>query len=152
DERDGGADLTRGAVAALEGIMLDERLLQGVQGVSFCKSLDGDNPRPLLHDRKREAGIDAPPVDQHGAGAALAVVAAFFGSGEIEMKTQRIEQRSPWRNVELALHAVDVKRDGHPARDRNCLRWSASCRGALCHHEPPDVSAAARIEAPAGCE
>ena len=31
-----------------------------------------------MHDRQRQAGVDAPSVDQHRAGAALAVVAPFF--------------------------------------------------------------------------
>ena len=47
---------------------------------------------PSMHDRERQAGIDAPAIDDHGAGAALAVVAALLGAGEMQMLAQRIEQ------------------------------------------------------------
>ena len=47
----------------------------------------------LGRGRKRQAGQHAPSVDQHGAGAALAVVAAFLGAGQAEMLAQRVEQR-----------------------------------------------------------
>ncbi len=47
----------------------------------------------LVHHRERQARIDAPAVDDHRAGAALAVVAALLGAGEMQMLAQRVEQR-----------------------------------------------------------
>src|SRR5262249_52747861 len=107
----GGTDLPGGAVAALEGIMLDEGLLQRGKRGSLRQTFDGRYPRAILHDRQREARIDAPAVEENGAGAALAVVAALFGPGKVEIEAQRVEQGGPWRDCQLALHAVDVKRD-----------------------------------------
>ena len=40
---------------------------------------------------EREAGIDPPSVHQHRTGAALAVIAALLGAGQVEMVAQRIE-------------------------------------------------------------
>ena len=76
-----------------------------------ARPFDGRDLRAVLHDRQGEARIDPPAVDQNGAGAALAVVAALFGPGEVEMVTQRVEQRGPRRDGQLARHAVDMERD-----------------------------------------
>ena len=47
----------------------------------------------LVHHRERQAGVDAAAVDDHRAGAALAVVAALLGAGEVQVLAQRVEQR-----------------------------------------------------------
>jgi hypothetical protein len=65
--------------------------------------LDGSDLRAILHHREREAGIDAAAVNQNGAGAALAVVAALLGSGEIEIKAQRVE--SAWFTAQCSIAA-----------------------------------------------
>src|SRR5262249_43687790 len=111
DQAGGGTDLAGSAVAALEGVMLDEGLLQRVKRASLRQAFDGRDPRAIVHNRQREARIDAPALEENGAGAALAVVAPLFRSGEVEIEAQRIEQRGPWCDCEFALHAVDVKRD-----------------------------------------
>ena len=46
---------------------------------------------PPQSRREHEAGIGAPPVDQNGAGAALAAVAALFRPGQAEVFAQEIE-------------------------------------------------------------
>jgi hypothetical protein len=46
-----------------------------------------------MHDGERQAGIDAPAVDDDRAGAALAVVAALLGAGQVQVLAQRVEQR-----------------------------------------------------------
>ena len=50
----------------------------------------------------------APAVDQDGAGAALAAVAALLGAGQVEALAQQVEQRDA-RIVELDVppHAID---------------------------------------------
>ena len=50
-------------------------------------------------------------VNEHGAGAALAVVAALLGAGEMQLLAQRIEQRSPGLDIEVRRLAVDMKID-----------------------------------------
>ena len=60
----------------------------------------------LVHDRERQAGSDPPPIDDHRARAALALIAALLGAGEKQALAQRIEQRGPRVEFELAGHAV----------------------------------------------
>jgi hypothetical protein len=64
-----------------------------------------------MHRGKRQAGIDAAPVQQHRAGAALAVVAAFLGSRQPEMLTKRIEQGRARIETQDAGLTVDLKFD-----------------------------------------
>ena len=83
DQPDGGADLARRAVAALEGVVVDERLLQRVQRVPLGQPFDRRHLRAVLHDRQGQARVDAPAVHQDRAGAALPVVAALFRPGQV---------------------------------------------------------------------
>src|SRR5438105_4499170 len=64
-----GADLARCAIAALKGIVLDERLLQGMKPVAGGQALDGCYSRSSLHDGEDEARINSLAVDQYCAGA-----------------------------------------------------------------------------------
>ena len=79
--------------------------------------------RPCAADRQRQAGEDAPAVDEDGAGAALAVVAALLGAGQAEMLAQRVEQRRADVERQAVLLAVDPQGDGHgrPRVDRRLL-------------------------------
>ena len=74
----------------------------------------------FVHDRQRQAGIDALAVDQHGAGAALALVAPFLGAGQMQMLAQRVEQGRPRVEVEFADGAVDREGYLHIGGDSGC--------------------------------
>ncbi len=65
--------------------MIDKGLLQRMQRAICRKTLDSGDLGAVFHDGKGQAGIDPSPINQNRAGAALAVVAALFGAGEIEM-------------------------------------------------------------------
>src|SRR5262249_24905536 len=91
---------------------------------------DGGHAGAVLHHRKGEAGIDPPPVRQHGAGAALPVIASLLGAGQIEMIAQCVEERGPWRNAEPPVGAVDVQ------RYRNLL-WHRQTGAARTDSAPP---------------
>src|SRR5471032_1510894 len=85
------ANLPGRAIAALEPVMIDERLLQRVQTASFGQSFDrGDLPTLMLHGQGK-ARQDTFAVDQHRAGAARALVAALLGAGEVEMISQQVQ-------------------------------------------------------------
>ena len=70
-----------------------------------------------MHDRERQAGNDAPAVQQDGAGAAGAQVAALLGAGEIEVLAQDVEQRLARIEVELPGFAVDDQLHTRHLRD-----------------------------------
>ena len=93
--------------------MLDEGGLNGVQDFALGQPFDRGDLRAVQADGKRQTGIDAPAVDQHRAGAALAAVAALLGSGEIEPLAQQVEQGDARiLKVEFVLATVDGKADG----------------------------------------
>jgi hypothetical protein len=62
--------------------VLSLMMLQGMQRAVPGKSFDSRDLRAIFHDGERQAGIDSPVIDQHGAGAALPVIAAFLGAGQ----------------------------------------------------------------------
>ena len=116
--------------------MFQERLLQRMQ-FAVSKALDGRDLAAVLHHGEREARIDAPPVEQHRAGAALAVVATLLGSGQVEMVAQGIEQRGPRRDFELPLHAIDDQANAQLAGRRDRIRISCRNCGHERLHRPP---------------
>ena len=65
----------------------------------------------LVHHRKGEAGVDAPPVHVHRAGAALPVIAALLGAGQAEILAQRVEQRHARFDLQLVKLPVDFQLD-----------------------------------------
>ena len=90
--------------------MVDKRLLQGMQHAVRREPFDGSDLGAILHHGERQAGIDAPPVYQHRARAALTVVAALLGAGKVEMIPQQVQQSDPRSNFGSGFDAVD----GHP--------------------------------------
>ena len=51
-------------------------------------------------DGEHEARVDAPPVDEHRARAALADEAALLGAGQPEVVAQDVEQRVVRRDLD----------------------------------------------------
>ena len=105
------AQLAGRAVAALERVVLDERLLQRMQLVVVREPLDGRHLGAIVRDREREACVRPAPVDQHGAGAALAVIAALLRAREAQVLAQQVEQRRARVDEQAALDAVDHERE-----------------------------------------
>ena len=73
--------------------MVDERLLKRMQRAIVRQTLDRGDLRAIVHDGERQAGIDTPSVDENGASAALALIAAFFRAGQVQMLAQQIKKR-----------------------------------------------------------
>ena len=104
------ADLSGRAVAALVAVVLHEGRLHRMQVVRAV-------PSPsivvmlvaFVHDGERQAGIDPAAVDDHGAGAALALIAALLGAGEMEVLAQRVQQRGARIELKLARWPFTVK-------------------------------------------
>ena len=62
-------------------------------------------------DREHQARPHRPPVDQHGAGAADAVLAADVGAGQAEVVAQRVGEQPPRGHARLVGDAVDAQPD-----------------------------------------
>jgi len=72
-------DLPAGTKPALEGVVVDEGLLDGVKVWPIREPFDRRDLAPIRRRGKHQAGIHPPAVQQHGAGAAFAAVAALLG-------------------------------------------------------------------------
>ena len=112
DAGDRRHDLAGRAVAALEGVVIDEGLLHRMQrAVRLGEAFDGGDLLALDARGERQARQHAAAVDQHRAGAALAMVAALLGAGQADVLAQRVEQRGPHVERQLMALAVDAHRD-----------------------------------------
>src|SRR5437868_5106878 len=89
---DSRADLPWGAVATLEGVVLDERALQWMQVPIFGKPLDCDDFRILMRDGEGETTVCSPTIKQDGTGTALSVVAAFLWAGKPKVFTKYVQE------------------------------------------------------------
>jgi hypothetical protein len=121
-QRLGHHDHARGAEAALGGAVPDEALLQRV-----LKSLDGLHFTPVGLHAQHQARIDRLAVDNHGARAAVADVAAFLRAGEPGLVAQHVEQAAVGLDRQLAHLAVDFQLQMHRCRARR-VRTSTIAR------------------------
>ena len=60
------------------------------------------------------------PSDDHRAGAALAVIAALLGAGEMQVIAQRVEQRGARVELERVRFAVHLERELRRSPARRC--------------------------------
>jgi hypothetical protein len=89
---DRGHDHARRAEAALQAVMLAERLLHRVQRRAVGgKPLNGLDLVAIGHHRQRGAGFDGLAVEMHDAGAALRGVATDMGAGQPQILTQKLD-------------------------------------------------------------
>src|ERR1700722_6143037 len=129
DAGDRRQDLPRRAVAALEGVLVDEGLLHGMQlAVRLGEALDGRDWPPPRRRRQRQAGEHAAVAEQHRAGAALPVIAALLHPREAEVLAQRIEQRRARVGRDALVAPIDVERHGEGCAG---IRWCGA-RGLGC--------------------
>src|SRR5215469_2167387 len=109
EQGDSRTYLPGGAVAALETVVFQEGGLDGVESVALCEAFDGGDFGSIGGDCEGEAGVDAAPVEQDGAGSALAVVAALLAAGEFEVLAQGVEEGSAGVEGEGVGYAVDLE-------------------------------------------
>src|SRR5262249_3976142 len=89
------------------------------------ESFDGGDVAALHLRRARLARLDRLPVDENGAGAALALAAAVLRAGEVERLAENGQQRVDGRDLDVASRAVDPQSDAHraivcPSARRDC--------------------------------
>src|SRR3569833_38187 len=112
DRRDRRHDLAGRAEPALQGVLVEERLLDWVQPILRGQAVHRCH-RGLHRGGQGEAGEHGPAVDVHGAGAALTAVAALLRAGEAEAFAQRVQQRHAGIDSELFGTAIDFEGDIH---------------------------------------
>ena len=110
----------------------------GMQVVAVGEALDGRDVEAVLRDGEQQAGVRAAAVDEHGARAALAVVAALLRPGEPELLAQHVEERRARVDLDPVVGFVDAEGDvgvmGHTRHSRQApspaKRKRSSGRGA----------------------
>src|SRR5271165_801601 len=111
DHVDGGHDHARGAIAALQPVMLAEGLLHRMQRpIGIGETLDGEHIRPLDLPDEYGARLHGLAVDMHDAGAALRRVAAHMGAGEPQVLAQKLHQQRA--RVDITGDGFTVHRQG----------------------------------------
>jgi hypothetical protein len=136
DAGDGRHDLVGGAVAALEGVVVDEGCLHGVQGVALGEAFDRGDGAALDLGGESQAGDD-------GAGAALAVIAAFFRAREPEPLAQEVKERGAGVDLQgkISLVAERLSGNGVPVSidARGSCAAPGRLRGTMVAAATPDV-------------
>ena len=119
-QRLGGDQESGRAVSALGGAQISERFLQRVQAAVAGKAFDRRDRTAVAVDAEHEAREHRLAVEQHGAGAAFAQLAAVLGAAQVQVFTQNLEQRLVRRERDLGRFAVQRDRDGGVVHDE-CL-------------------------------
>ncbi len=101
----------RRANAALERGPFEEALLERVQVPWLGEAFDRLDPCSLGFNRQDNAAIDRDAAEHDRTGAAVAVVAAFFGAGEAQGLAEDFQQALPRLAEKLGGFAVDSRRD-----------------------------------------
>src|SRR3954469_24254948 len=119
------------AVAALGGLLVDERLLHGMEPAASAEALHGGDFLVANRGNRQVARRHGPAVDQDEAGSAEAAAAAEAGAVKAEVVAQHVEKRRVGVRVHGAQGAVDVQVHGSPiAPAKYILRSPSSGRPA----------------------
>src|SRR5690606_34985735 len=108
EHADGGTDLAGGAVAALEGVVLDELCLERMH-LPVAESGGGDDLGAVVRGGEGQAREDAPAADQHGARSALTEIASLLRGRDPEAVAQCVEHGGADVDRDATLHPVDVE-------------------------------------------
>ena len=131
-QRVGRHDHSGRAVSALEAVVLDEGLLNGVQRVALRQTLDGGDLLAVGLHRKHEARFHQRAVQLHGARAAFSDNAADVRAGEADGLPQKIGKELPRLHFLLVQPSVD----GHPNRLFHGLIVAPSVFGSCARRFP----------------
>src|SRR5436309_1047728 len=82
-----------------------------MQPVAIGQTLHRADTPALRLDREHQAGAHRFTIEDDGAGAADAVLAADMGPGLAAVIADHIDQRAPWLHAHVVILAVDVQGD-----------------------------------------
>src|SRR5215468_51461 len=135
-----GHEHARGAVAALEPVLGHEAFLEGMELAVLLEPLHRhDLPAVGLHSEYR-AGLHGPAVEENGAGAAVAGIAADVRTCEPKDLPDQVHEEETRLDVRLELLAVD----GHLDLPAPHLPWPARSR-ALRMARPVNTRTRSRL-------
>jgi hypothetical protein len=86
--------------------------LQRMQVSGGADAFDGEDLFPILELADRDhTGLDRFVVDEHGTGAALAVIAADFAAREQQLFAQYVGQFLGWIDDQGPIDTIDIDDD-----------------------------------------
>ena len=107
-QKSGGAqDHSGGAETALDGSIIEERLLEGREVVFRGNSFDGGDLSAFTLAGQDQAGVYRPAVKNDGTGTAFADPATFFGAGKVEFFPEEVEEAEGGIDAEGVGDAVN---------------------------------------------
>src|SRR5438067_978707 len=79
-----------------------------MQALGTGNAFDGGHGPALDLDAEDQTGVDQSAIEEHIAGAAVAVVATLLGAGQAQLIAQHFEEALPGFAQELCVLAVDL--------------------------------------------
>src|SRR5262249_30366641 len=139
-----GQQHARRAIAALQGVARDERLLQVGDLVRISHAFDSVEVRAVALHRQHQAAAHHHAVDTHAAGAAYAVLAADMTARERNVLAQEVDQRLARSDAFAPPLAVDddgnvVEALAHDGARASCLATRRSSTPARWAFTAPDA-------------
>ena len=110
DARQRRHDLSRRAVPALKGVVVDERLLHGVQLLRRADALDGGDFAAFQREGQRQTRQLRFAVHMDGTRAALPVVAALLRAAQMQAFAQQVEQCHLGRHAQNTGLPIEAQR------------------------------------------
>lgn len=109
---DAAHDEAGSAIGALEGVLVDEGLLNRMELAVLLEAFNGEDGFAGSVSDGKLAGTARSAVDKNGAGAALAFAAAVFRAGKAEFLAEDVEESGIAGGGDRVALAVDVELDG----------------------------------------
>ncbi len=131
-----GHDHAGGAEPALERVRVQERLLHRVQRAALGQSLDRRHLPPGGAERGHQAGMHRRAVEPHGAGAAIAGIAAL-----LHAEAALLAQEGPQALARLGRRPDPTTVDGEGESGCSVIAW----RSDVVHAAAPSCASSARI-------
>ncbi|MGY4481078.1 hypothetical protein ACVWWR_000269 [Bradyrhizobium sp. LM3.2] len=129
-ERGTGQDHAGGAEAALKALRIEEGLLHRMCAAVPAETFDRGDGAPLGAEGRDQAAMHRLAVEQHGASAAIAGVAALLHAEMAELAQERAQALAGARCLRKRF-AVDLEaHDG--AAPRSSSRISSASRSVMC--------------------
>src|SRR4051812_21668454 len=129
-QRGAGQDHAGGAEAALKTLRIEEGLLHRMRPAVTAEAFDRRDRAPVGAEGRDQAAMHRVAVQQHGAGAAIAGVAALLHAEMAELAQERAQALAGARALRKRL-AVDVEAHGGGA-PRSSSRISSASRSVIC--------------------
>src|ERR1700730_9349836 len=114
----------------MKALHIEKRLLHRVGAAIGREALDGGDGMAVGAESGDQAGMHRLSIEQHGAGAAVAGVAAFLDA-EMPKLAQEGAQALPGAGILRKFLAVDLEGHDQPA-PCNSPRISSASRNVIC--------------------